>query len=89
MEFNSRDDVIKAGGKHPNFRETGKYLIGKWADVKHSMDELTEMARTRYIRAKGVEYSKKLKEAQRGLDDLEIEAAERFEVGGGSTTFPF
>lgn len=86
-EFSSKEDVITAGGKHPSFRETAKYLIGKWADVKHSIDELTEMAKGRYVKSKGAEYRKKIKEAQRSLDDLEAEAEERFEIGPINTFF--
>lgn len=54
------------------------YLLGKWADVKHSFDELKEMATKRYISEKGNEYRKQIKEAKRGLDDLEIEAFDKF-----------
>ena len=54
------------------------YLLGKWADVKHSFDDLKEMAKKRYIEQKGNEYRKQIKEAQRSLDDLETEAFEKF-----------
>lgn len=54
------------------------YLLGKWADVKHSFDELKEIATKRYVSEKGNEYRKTIKEAQRNLDDLEIEAFEKF-----------
>lgn len=83
-EFSSKEDVIKAGGKHVNFNTKEKYLIGKWADVKHSLEELTEMAKARYIKQKGAEYTKQLKEAQRGLDDLELKAEEGFEIGSNN-----
>lgn len=54
------------------------YLIGKWADVKQSFDELKERAKKRFIEEQGAELRKKIKEAQRNLDDLEIEAVEKF-----------
>ena len=54
------------------------YLLGKWADVKHSFEELKEMATKRFISEKGNDYRKQIKEAQRGLDDLEVEAFEKF-----------
>lgn len=54
------------------------YLLGKWADVKHSFEELKQMASKRYIQQQGNDYRKKIKEAQRGLDDLEIEAFDKF-----------
>lgn len=54
------------------------YLLGKWADVKHSFEGLKEMATKRYIAEQGNEYRKKIKDAQRCLDDLETEAFDRF-----------
>ena len=54
------------------------YLLGKWADVKHSFEELKEMATKRYIAENGNNYRKRIKEAQRALDDLETEAFEKF-----------
>lgn len=60
------------------------WLLGKWADVKRSFSELTEMATKRFIKEKGNSYRKAIKEAQRGLDDLEIEAFDKF--GDNSTS---
>lgn len=54
------------------------YLIGKWADVKRSWDELKEMATKRFIDQKSHEYKKAIVEAQRGLQDIETEAFEKF-----------
>lgn len=54
------------------------YLIGKWADVKRSWAELKEMAKTRFMESRANEYHKAIKEAKRGLEDLEIEAFEKF-----------
>jgi len=54
------------------------YLLGKWADVRRSFEELTQMATKRFIQEKGHEYRKTLKDTQRRLDDLEIEAFEKF-----------
>lgn len=54
------------------------YLLGKWADVKHSWKELKEMAIERFKAEKGNTYHKEIKEAKRGLEDLEIEAFEKF-----------
>lgn len=54
------------------------YLLGKWADVKRSFDELKEMAKKRFIEEQGNELRKKIKEAERGLVDLETEAFDKF-----------
>lgn len=54
------------------------YLLGKWADVKHSFDQLREMARKRFIAEEGNIYRKDLVAAQRGLDDLETTAFDKF-----------
>lgn len=54
------------------------YLLGKWADVKHSFKELIALARERYVSELGVQLRKELKETQRKLDDLELTASERF-----------
>jgi hypothetical protein len=54
------------------------YLLGKWADVKHSFEELKEKAKARYIAAEGNNFRKTIKEAQRNLDDLELKAFELF-----------
>lgn len=56
----------------------GYYLIGKWADVKRSFSELIKMATERYIQEASNEFNKKIKEAQRGLDDLSTQAFDRF-----------
>lgn len=54
------------------------YLLGKWADVKHSFEDLKEMASQRYIAERGNEFRKLIKDSQRSLDDLEITAFEYF-----------
>lgn len=54
------------------------YLLGKWADVKHSFEELTKMATKRYIQEKSFELKEAIIKAKRGLDDLEIEAFKKF-----------
>ncbi len=54
------------------------YLLGKWADVKRSWNELKEMAKTRFMEAKANDYHKTIKEAKRGLEDLEQDAFTQF-----------
>lgn len=60
------------------FNEGNKYLIGKWADVKHSFAELKKMARERFITEKSATLKKEIREKQRELDTLEEIAVEQF-----------
>lgn len=54
------------------------YLIGKWADVKRSWEELKEMASKRFMEQRKNEYHKAIRDAKRGLEDLETEAFDKF-----------
>lgn len=54
------------------------YLIGKWADVKRSWKELREMAAERFIAKESNDFHKQIKEAKRGLEDVEAKAFEMF-----------
>ena len=54
------------------------YLIGKWGDVRRSIDELKQMAITRFVDSKSNEYKKQIKKCQRKLHDIQIEASETF-----------
>ena len=60
------------------YYEKQRYLLGKWADVKRSFDDLREMATKRFVAEKGNELRKQIKEVQRELDDIEIKAFEQF-----------
>jgi hypothetical protein len=66
------------GNEKPYFSEKQFYLIGKWADVKHSWKELREMAAERFIAMKGNEYEKMIVAGKRGLEDLKAEAFDKF-----------
>jgi hypothetical protein len=55
-----------------------KYLIGKWADVRHSIEELKQMAITRFVEEQGEQLRKTLKDTQRKLDDIESDARAKF-----------
>jgi hypothetical protein len=54
------------------------YLLGKWADVRHSFEELKEMAMKRYMNEQGTYLLDNIKNMQRQLDDLQIEATKKF-----------
>lgn len=55
-----------------------KYLIGRWGDVKHSFEELKEMATKRYITQNEVTIKQQIKDAERQLVDLETTAFNMF-----------
>lgn len=86
--YPNKEEAFKVAKEYiPELKETTSigwetnekhYLIGKWADVKHSFDELRQMAIKRFVDEKGNEYRKQIKEAERGLMDLENEAFEKF-----------
>lgn len=66
------------------------YLLGKWADVKHSFEELMQMAAKRFMQEEKSRLSKVMKETQRALDDLEVAAFEKFSSDGSPLLdFPF
>lgn len=74
-----KDNKLKSAEPYDySWKNTKYYLLGKWADVKHSFEELKEMATKRYIAEKGNDYRKQIVLANRGLDDLETEAFEKF-----------
>ncbi len=77
--FNSEQDCKDAGATGSIYFSTkATYLIGKWADVKQSFEELKERAFKRYVEEQGAQYKKQIKESQRQLDDLENNAISRF-----------
>jgi hypothetical protein len=55
-----------------------KYLIGRWADVKMSLDQLTERARKLFVLRRTADYNTQIKNAQRYLEDLQSEAERQF-----------
>lgn len=54
------------------------YLLGKWADVKYSFEELKQMATERFINEQKNKLQQEIKEKQRELDDIEKKAFEQF-----------
>lgn len=67
-----------------------KYLIGRWADVKASLDQLTERAKVLFISQRKVSLTQQIRDYQRQLEDLEFSAERLF--GGAmplTTGLPF
>lgn len=58
--------------------DSKKYLIGKWADVKQSFEELKERAIKRYIEEEGASLRGYISDYQRRLADLETTAISKF-----------
>lgn len=54
------------------------YLLGKWADVKHSFETLTKMATIRYKQEQRNQIESSIKMYQRQLEDLENSTFQRF-----------
>ena len=80
QEFNSVSEAIDAGAKHVNFHEVGKYLIGKWADVKEDFVQLAQRAKERFCMTERTNQERIIKDAKRKLEDLNIESFQKFGV---------
>jgi hypothetical protein len=76
--FNTRQEVLDADC--PNVYTTNEkhYLLGKWADVKRSFDELLEMARMRYMKEQRTSYEGTIQTYERYLSELPKEADRLF-----------
>lgn len=68
----------EGGHLYNNYTEIGKYLIGRWGDVKMSLDTLTAKAKVLFAARKKDELNQRIKDAQRELEDLEIKTNEHF-----------
>lgn len=60
-----------------------RYLIGRWADVKQSLEELTTKARMLFIKREKSQKEKTIRDVQRQLEDLENSADRKFGVNVG------
>lgn len=63
-------------GNH--YEITARYLIGRWADVKASLDQLTAKAKTLFLARQKSSIEKRIKEEQRKIEDLANDADMRF-----------
>lgn len=69
-----------------------KYLLARWSDVKATLEELTTRAKNLFTLRRTNELKDSIKRQQRELEDLEIEANNRFGFAGtgeGSAPLPF
>lgn len=76
-EAQKRADEI--GGTIEQSTWRGKsYLIGRWADVKRPIEELKEIAKKRFIEERVNRAKENIKNAEREIEDAEIEANKAF-----------
>lgn len=83
FHYNSKEEAALALNKeigNYNYQEN-YYLLGKWADVKHSFEELTNMAIKRWKTEDKAKLEKKIKDSQNRIDDLDTHANEIFISG--------
>ena len=66
-----------------------KYLIGRWADVKASLDQLIERAKKVFIQSETFDLKREIKDRQRKLEDLEQLAHDKFGNAMPVTDLPF
>lgn len=66
-----------------------KYLIGRWADVKASLDTLTKKAMQLFIVNTKRQLTIDIRRKQRELEDVEETAQQRFAGAMPTTDFPF
>jgi len=79
-EFSSEEDVKSAGGKHPNFTETGRYLIARWGDVAMSFEMLAAKAKERWVKKTTLDARKQIAYYEQNLTNAEEEADVKFAV---------
>ena len=80
QKFKTEQEGIDAGGKHINFSEDLRYLLGRWADVKEDFTQLAKRAKERFIGAEKVRQEQIIRDANRELEDLDSKAFEKFGV---------
>lgn len=75
--YKFREDKIHEGEWYQNYYAS-KYLIGRWADVKASLDQLVERAKKLFIHSETIRLKQEIKDSQRKLEDLETSAENKF-----------
>jgi hypothetical protein len=77
-QYDSKQEVLDAGGNHPSFYTKDTYIIGRWGDVARDFEELKQMAIESFKTRESVELNNQIRRANRDLEDLETRALERF-----------
>lgn len=67
QKFNSKEEVIANGGKHPSFNCEEKFIIARWGDELRDFSELKKIAVARLIEKYANDYQRTVKECQSKL----------------------
>jgi len=77
--YNSKEDAIAAGINCGDYSyQENKYLLGRWADVKSSFEELKEKAVKRFLESRTIDLKKTIRDCQRSLEDMEHTIKQQF-----------
>ncbi len=87
IEAEAKEFKESEGHYSVQFHETGRYLIGRWGDVKMSIEKLTDKAKSLFSARKKDEFNKQIMDGKRGLEDLEILTNQHF--GYSQPSLPF
>lgn len=79
--FKSRTDYYTH-----QYSATAHYLIGRWADVKQSLEELAAKAKKLFIASEKSRIEQDIRERQRGLEDLSNAADRKFGFDDSAAT---
>lgn len=71
------------------FEETAKYLIGRWADVKQSFEELAAKAKKLFIASRKSSIEESIRQEKRKMEDLESDADRMFGFDDSIAGLPF
>lgn len=71
------------------FEETAKYLIGRWADVKQSFEELAAKAKKLFIASRKSSIEENIRAEKRKMEDLESDADRMFGFDDAVAGLPF
>lgn len=63
-----------------SYSDVKYYCIGKWADVKQSWDQLTKKAKKRFIEETSNSYKIAIRDAERSLSNVKLDADTKFGV---------
>ncbi len=78
ISYLQKNDLAEEFEAEKAWGETKHYLIGKWADVKQNFEQLTKKAKKRFIEEKSNYYKTQIRDAERSLSDIQLDADTKF-----------
>jgi hypothetical protein len=81
-EMQSAKSTYTGVWQSEGFRETAYYLVGRWADVKMSLEQLTKKARALFMASEKSSIDQRIRDEKRKLEDLEHDADRKFGIEG-------